>query len=150
MTGQNQSRTRRTPVVLCCAGLLWMFGCGGDDGGSTPPPDPPPDMAGIWSGTETVTGPGGSCGSNGAGTRTGDIFNVTQNGNNIELLQLSNCFVCQFSGTISATGAFDVRGTNPPVTVRLQGQVTGNSLTATKRPIGGDCNLVAEYDLTHP
>jgi hypothetical protein len=145
----------RRRLVLGVAGLLWMFGCDGNGGGSpTPPPDPSPDpspdISGVWSGTETVVTRGGlECNPDVQdGTRTGDMFNVSQVGAQIVILQLANCLICRFTGTILANGTFRASGTTPPVTIHVEGQVSGNSMTATKFTTGVDCDRLTTYDLT--
>jgi hypothetical protein len=135
-------------IVLAILALGALAGCGGD--GNTTLPDSPPDIAGFWNGTETVVERGGTECHEAvqSGTRTGDIFNVTQNGERIVILQLGNCAICRFTGSISANGAFTASGTIPPATLRVEGQVSGKSMTATKRPIGIDCDRTSEYELT--
>lgn len=148
---EGQSRQLRR-VVLCFAGLLWMFGCDGNGGPNPndPPPDPLPDISGLWSGTETVETRGGlGCHPDTEeGTRTGDIFTVSQNGAQIEILQLVNCVICRSTGTVFENGSFQTSGTIAPATIHVQGQVSGNRMTATKSPSGVDCDRVAVYDLT--
>jgi hypothetical protein len=109
-------------------------------------------MAGLWSGTENVihrSGEGCHPGIE-VGLRSGDIFDVTQNGGQIVIEQLVNCVICRFTGTISENGSFQALGTIPPATARVTGQVTGKSMTATKVPLDEDCDKVAEYELTRP
>lgn len=114
-------------------GLLLVFGCGGDGSGS--PPDPPPNTSGLWTGTETVVDRGGSECNPGTetGTRTGEMFNVTQD---------------EEAGDVSANGLFQTSGTIAPATIRITGQVTGDNMTAEKRVVGVDCGRIAHYDLT--
>lgn len=137
--------------ALCFTALFWLGGCGDESGnGPTPPPNVP-DIAGLWSGTETVDLRGGSqcLPAIRNGSRTGEIFRVTQNGQAIVISQFVNCVICQYTGTISADGSFSATGAMEGVTIRLQGQVSGNRMTATRsRPTGVDCDHTATYDLT--
>jgi hypothetical protein len=132
---------------------LLVLGCGGG-GNDGPIIDPPelPEMAGLWSGTENVihrSGDGCHPGID-LGSRSGDIFNVTQTGGQILIQQLVNCVICRFTGTISESGSFQALGTVGPATARVTGQVTGKSMNATKVPLDENCDKVAEYDLTRP
>jgi hypothetical protein len=143
----------RPRLVLGFAGLLWMLACDGNGGGATPPdppPDPSPDISGLWSGTETVATRGGSdCNPDVQdGTRTGDMFTVSQVRAQIVILQLANCVICRFTGTILANGTFRTSGTTPPATIHVEGLVSGNSMTATKFATGVDCDRLTTYDLT--
>ena len=82
------------------------------------------------------------------GTRTGDLFTVSQNGVQIGILQHTPCAICQYTGTISDNGAFLATGVSGAVTVRVEGQVTDNHMTATRRPLGVDCDRLSQFDLT--
>ena len=144
---------RKISSLLFSVLLLAAAGCGSDEPGTIePPPDsPPPDVAGVWSGTEVVTtrGDDSSCNPDVVdGTRTGDIFTVSQTGAQIGILQHTPCAICQYTGTISGTGAFQATGTSGQVTVRVEGQVTEGHMTATRRPVGANCDRLSEFDLT--
>ena len=82
------------------------------------------------------------------GTRTGNIFTVSQDGVQIGILQHTPCAICQYTGTIAESGAFQATGRSGAVTVRVEGQVTDNQMTATRRPLGADCDRLSEFDLT--
>ena len=139
--------------VLGFAALAWMFGCGGgNEGDVVTPPDEVPEMAGLWSGTENVIYRGGEGCHSGieVGERSGDIFEVTQNGGQIVIEQLVNCVICRFTGTVSENGSLQALGRLDDAASRITGQVTGKSMTATKVPLDQDCDKVAEYELTRP
>ena len=143
-------------VALGFSVLLFTLSCGGDDGEVNSPEPPPPDVVGLWIGTETVSMSGAPWCSNAieTGARTGDIFDVTQTGDRIVIVQLVNCQTCRFDGRISGDGSFEATGRanwgGGGVVLTVAGQVNGNTMTARKSVDGVDCVLVARYDLTRP
>ena len=147
MTRERRSKqAAMSRVVFGCAGLLWTLGCGGDNG---PGPSSAPDIAGTWAGTE-ITEIRSGCTGLLPGTRTGDIFDITQDGTRLAILHLGNCFHCRFSGMIDGDGAFSASASvEGGGSVRITGQVTENRMTARRIPVGlEDCSGSSEYDLT--
>lgn len=139
---------RAIPYLILPA--LLLAACSDIEEPRPPILDPPPDISGLWSGTETVETRGGSgCAPDTEeGIRTGDIFTVSQDGAQIVIQQHVNCVICRSTGTVFENGTFQATGTVSPATIHVQGQVSGNRMTATKFPTGVDCDRLASYDLT--
>lgn len=85
-----------------------------------------------------------------AGTYSGNALDITQHGSQIVVKLLRNCTRCQLAGTIAADGRFTAKADEGGGEVRLTGQVTGDSMSASRIAVDVDfdCTPSSEYALT--